>query len=449
MELKTILPTLKQQINEIIVHSQELEIDPSQMQSESLVREWWTAKKDYVKMFAKNGQDSLIYEFPEEISFPLDEKTRISKVNGFIDHIQDLLWEKDYPTTIIEDFIRFLRANINTFHENKVSNGWTTSKGDVVRVDTKLLKAFKFFLSGNTLIDVQQMASVLIQESKISGRFCVSVHPLDYLSSSENTYNWRSCHSLDGDYRSGNMAYMVDRCTLVCYLKGAEERILPRFPESVPWNSKKWRMLLFISPDEKVIYAGRQYPFESQNFLNFVQEHVIPLIVPRKDMWDKGFSDWIQYSPQQIVEPSSTDSLSTPEYYSKYHYLRDHYLYINGNLIPRRKLIHSANLLFYNDLLSSTKYFPSYCWAYEDTQYYEPTVMEVGDDPICPCCGINRIDSSEEMICSSCDEKYGVQENEVFTFCEGCGRRILRDDAFWDDNNEAYYCRMCYNEYDY
>ena len=28
----------------------------------------------------------------------------------------------------------------------------------------------------------------------------------DYLSLSENAFNWRSCHALDGEYRAGNLS---------------------------------------------------------------------------------------------------------------------------------------------------------------------------------------------------------------------------------------------------
>lgn len=85
---------------------------------------------------------------------------------------------------------------------------------------------------------------MLIQEDKVTGILCLSIHPLDYLSLSENTYNWRSCHALDGEYRAGNLSYMMDNTTVVCYLKGEDEAELPHFPAEVKWNSKKWRMLL-------------------------------------------------------------------------------------------------------------------------------------------------------------------------------------------------------------
>ena len=109
----------------------------------------------------------------------------------------------------------------------------------------KLLRAFKFFISDpDVLRDLQDKASMILQETKLSGYFYVSIHPLDYLSQSETTYNWRSCHALDGEYRAGTLSYMQDNVSLVCYIASDEKKQLPRFPAEVPWYSKKWRMML-------------------------------------------------------------------------------------------------------------------------------------------------------------------------------------------------------------
>ena len=67
----------------------------------------------------------------------------------------------------------------------------------------KITRALKFpFLKEipQKLLDTfQTKMSMILQENCVSGRLCISVHPLDFISSSENTYNWRSCHALDGN----------------------------------------------------------------------------------------------------------------------------------------------------------------------------------------------------------------------------------------------------------
>ena len=48
---------------------------------------------------------------------------------------------------------------------------------------------------------------MILQDVKVSGDLVLSVHPLDYLSISDNNHNWYSCHSLDGEYGAGNLGY--------------------------------------------------------------------------------------------------------------------------------------------------------------------------------------------------------------------------------------------------
>ena len=152
----------------------------------------------------------LIYEWPVPVEFTLDDTQKRSRVMEFVGVVSD-----SFNNPELADFIE---ANLDSFYENKVSTNDKMPKG------MKLLKAFKYFEKNQTALrNIQDMASQIIQEDKIKGTLCFSVHPLDYLSSSENTYNWRSCHSLDGEYRAGNLSYMVDNSTFLIYLKGADD----------------------------------------------------------------------------------------------------------------------------------------------------------------------------------------------------------------------------------
>ena len=150
-------------------------------------------------------------------------------------------------------------------------------------------QASNFEEDEKTLSAMQDYASTVIQENKITGKLCISVHPLDYLSSSENTYKWKSCHSLNGEYRAGNLSYMCDTSTIICYIKGEEEAKLPNFPSDVLWNSKKWRVLLNISDYKDIVFAGRQYPFSSIDLLNKVKDI---LISKTKILAPWGYSNW-------------------------------------------------------------------------------------------------------------------------------------------------------------
>ena len=250
---------IQEQFNKVISYSQGIP-DP---QTDKLFEDWMEAKRDFIEAFG----GKLIVEVPTKVSFTLDEDEKKVRLNDFIDTV--------YNRYSNDALGSFLEQESEGFFENVVMREYESNKGTIPK-GMKLVKAFKFFESDKaTLASIQDCASRVIQENKIEGTLCFSVHPLDYLSSSMNTYNWRSCHSLDGEYRAGNLSYMVDKHTILCYLKGADNVILPLFPNDVPWNSKKWRMLLYVSEYWDMVFAGRQYPFTSTPGLEIVRMELL------------------------------------------------------------------------------------------------------------------------------------------------------------------------------
>ena len=117
-----------------------------------------------------------------------------------------------------------------------------------MKIGKALHKFFDVYCSAEKLEWIIQELSRLIQENTISGRLCLSVHPLDFLSLSENQHKWRSCHALDGEYRGGNLSYMCDEVTVITYLKSKEDTILPHFPSDVPWNNKSYSIQITVPP---------------------------------------------------------------------------------------------------------------------------------------------------------------------------------------------------------
>lgn len=449
------LEQIKSDIEKVIKYSQEL--DAPKFNIDSLINQWLKNKKKFIYRLKKaketnknNDYSDYIFEFPDPVSFPLDEMTRNSKVSGFVDYLLDYFYEKDVPESVSHAFLSFLRLNKASFFDNKVSIPCTYN-GNEINVGMKLLKAFKFYFSGEMLDNIQTKASMLLQENSVTGRLCISVHPLDFLSASETNYDWRSCHALDGDYRSGNLAYMVDDCTVMCYLRGEDKEKLPRFPSDVKWPSKKWRMLLFEGQEEEIVWAGRQYPFESANILSSIGRTVVPIItdVPyyeTEDYWygkRRNWSDWDNYFLEGIPGQIIADS----------------YMNIGGFLIGKHSLIDSSNDLFYNDLLHSTKYIPSFMTRsnisrrlrltdkINNRSEIENLHLQVGKTPVCPCCGVNLIEFSDEMVCAGCDAKYGTQANDEFVTCADCGSRVWKEDAYLDDEGN-YYCGDCWRSYE-
>ena len=98
--------------------------------------------------------------------------------------------------------------------------------------------------------------SMLNQNNKMNGTLCVSIHPMDYYTMSDNSYDWCSCMSWsnDGEFKCGTLEMCNSKNIIVAYLKGSEK--------FEGWNSKRWRELFYV--DEDIILGIKGYPYNSK-----------------------------------------------------------------------------------------------------------------------------------------------------------------------------------------
>lgn len=439
---------IKSQFQKVIKFSQGID-EPI---VDELFDKWLNAKRDIIEAFG----GELIKEVPVPVHFHLDPKVRVSNFNEFVSDINST-----YHNTRLVDF---LNLNQEGFYDNTVKN---TYECDDIKIPKgmKLVKAFKFFEKDEyVLTAMQNQASQVIQEDKVEGTLCFSVHPLDFLSTSVNTYNWRSCHALDGEFRAGNLSYMCDKSTIVCYLRGADNVVLPMFPTDVPWNSKKWRVLLFISEAWDMIFASKQYPFSSKGGIDLALEHLLPLLKIEASF----FSDWrSDYCTSFMCEDGREMHLSSP------------HIPIRHQLIPIDEIVFDHDhALHFNDLLRSSTYKKPY-YATRDMWWYESRKPKfiLGNEVNCLCCGEQKIVDTEVMVCRDCAEELGIFDDDSSCVCECCGARVYEDeynyvqgeiicdncfgsqcftcascdeyyfkeDRVYDRENDEYICIHCYN----
>lgn len=394
--------TIKQQFCEVIEYSQCINTPNVDKLFDN-----WARNKQRLIDIVLNG--NLIYELPEEVTFSLDESTRMERVDFLCANICNRYGNRD-----LADFInQFAHCFFSRLTDEDYDfEGVTIKKG------VKIIKAFKYFVKDQKILEeIQNMASRIIQEDKITGKLCLSVHPLDFLSTSENTHNWRSCHSLDGDYRVGNLGYMQDRCTVICYLKSKDNAILPNFPATVPWNDKKWRMLLFIDKHNVMLFAGRQYPFSIKGIFNYV-EKLLPFHV----------TDWESY------------------YLTAWNgvHLDRRYLLSGNDLVAIDDLIvDSPGSLHFNDLINSSCYVPYYTYVGDykpgATRWRRP-VFELGHSVTCLYCGKETLTEADQMVCEYCIPRINAIPYNV---CACCDRPMHPDEDTYTVADET----LCYNCY--
>lgn len=411
------IKSIQEQFNKVIAHSQEYPI----VYSDELFAQWLDAKHDFIEAFG----GKLVYEVKEPVIFELSQKDKDARLDEFINCVATIFDN--------EPLAYFLEDHREGFFNNMVTYDCNYD-GNKIPKGMKLLKAFKFFESdADTLKDLQTQASMIIQEDKVEGKLCFSVHPLDFLSSSENTYNWRSCHALDGEYRAGNLSYMVDSSTVICYLKGANDVRLPNFPADIEWNSKKWRMLLFFSDHWDILFAGRQYPFFSRSALDTIMESLRPFIG----------SYWTGWHDDQIsqYEYKEHDSYADGQ-------LSSRYWIIDGAICETHKVIvDRKNSLHFNDLLRSSCYKPYYAWKKYRSFTSESPMITIGGEVPCLRCGQDRIVTTDTMMCLDCELEYGDSQSELFGWCQCCDRRMLISESHYISTHDQQICEWCYDAY--
>lgn len=437
---------IKESFDEVLRYSQGI----PKPQTDELFENWYQNKRDYIEWFG----GELIHEFGE-FEFHVDQEKKSNLVDTFLNQVAYILPEREFS-----NFYQFVKSNQDSFFENLVSEDrFALNVGKTgVKKGMKLSRAFKFFVEDKEQLNtIQQTASKYIQQDKIKGILCISVHPLDFLSASETTYNWRSCHSLDGEYRAGNLSYMGDNATCMLYLKGEYDEILPNFPTSVRWNSKKWRMLCFLDKDWKYCFLGRQYPFEVEGISNEVRRILPGFWVPFTNKTittlpvDKEILEE-RMGRSFLVDHAAEFILSEP-----YIGLKN---YGGMDLYKIGSVIHDAESeLHYNDLLYSSYYKPYYSSRADGRDHDIVPYIKIGYNCHCINCGQQVITkASGHMLCEDCAIELGYA-NEGMVQCAVCGEWYDEDDVCYTRDGDAvcnhcisdgvvHYCENC-NEFYY
>lgn len=377
MIAETTKNNLIKQLKQVISYSQNL-VPEGMNYIEDMVNQWAKAKAPWIEAW---GGPILKCQ---QVSFNLTDEEKEKQFETFVKNSIEDAWE-EYG---LADFLRF--QGWENFFANHVEKPYLDYG---VPVGSKIVKSFKYFVTdGERLRKIQDEASVILQSVDVKGTLFLSVHPLDFLSISENTYNWRSCHALDGDYRVGNLNYMLDEATIVAYISDGKEKKLPRFPQEVPWNSKKWRMLLYSHmPDVSMMFAGRQYPIYNEAMLESVK---IAYLASMNCNYFK-YTKWTNARVEDHNIPS--------------YMLFSPYIHINYSLYALYDIVSdNPNFLGYNDILYSSVYQSHFCYRKHGqyTSKSEPVEnykIRVGKTAYCPYCG-KPILFKGVMCCETCYE---------------------------------------------
>lgn len=100
--------------------------------------------------------------------------------------------------------------------------------------------------------------SMVLNTAKIKGDLHISIHPMDFMTMSDNDCDWDSCMSWAnrGSYRQGTVEMMNSEYVVVAFLTSST--LMRRF--NYTWNNKKWRSLYIV--DRDIITNIKGYPYQ-------------------------------------------------------------------------------------------------------------------------------------------------------------------------------------------
>ena len=267
--------------------------------------------------------------------------------------------------------------------------------------------------------------SLILNQKGLGGTLTISIHPLDYMTMSDNSYDWESCMSWanEGGYRQGTVEMMNSPSVIVAYLSGEEPyRIAGR-----DWNSKKWRQLFVV--DERLIVGVKDYPYHNENLGMEVMKWL-------RELAEKNLGWTYLETEKYTVDSKKLHVGYLPEEY------QDFYLDFNTQAMYNDFGCLDYHWLMISDNLT-TDDFGSHYRRSESKYLYIP----YSGRSQCMICGSTDVDFEDES-CLACEECQDRQR------CDCCGEiagEVYEIDGIrlcsycWD--NRVHACAGCGKEH--
>ena len=431
MNLFEVIPENEKKMMDAYINAYALQGHNRTASLERLMRGWAEMKDDYLYRLLGNN---LILEKPFTFSEPIEyiEDRMINVLTSNYPFIETLRSFTDGWAEDSERYKRITCINCPRWHLQDITRTYTLSKNRFDHPLTLMVtnpdgEAKKFSVQkGSKVVPfigklVKWLGieegyekfridhSMALNTSKLEGTLCLSIHPLDYMTMSDNESNWSSCMSWQGCgcYRAGTVEMMNSGMVLVGYFKSKSESMpMPNY--SGEWNSKKWRELFIVNPE--LIMNIKSYPYENDELtlgcLKWIRE-----LVEKNIGWtnfNKKFGKW---------DPD--DGWNFGGYES----------------------VQFDTGFMYNDIEEA--YTRHFYYITEGDHSEDRLYCGYSGDFICMACGeYGQPDddgegSSSSLVCEDCaPERY---------YCERCGRwEYDLEDMHYI--NGYYYCDSCYED---
>ena len=390
---------------------------------ENILAPWNHAKPTLFKLFGEELILSKEFSFAmtrEELyrqvtdllySNPFMLKMREAYYNGVFDRT----WLDTNGSWKMKEVVSSLVNNSDTFIDNKFWYWPEEYKKITLKVGKEGTDSIDLFPSTKVMKVLGKVADMLgiegfeefriahsqvLNQKSLKGDFSISIHPLDYMTMSDNECGWESCMSWRnfGGYRQGTVEMMNSPCVIVAYMKSKTP--LPIWGGE--WNNKKWRCLFIV--DENIICKVKSYPYQNDQF----ERDVINWI---RELAEKNLG--VEYE-EDIISWDGEGSV----YYNDKRYEPD---FCTGHM--------------YNDF-GTCIHLMTFVKGFDNEHSY--IGINYSGESECVWCGaITGMDDDGDLACSDCMTK---------CYCIECRDRIYSNDIHEDDHGYTY-CSHCFENY--
>ena len=333
----------------------------------------------------------------------VEMKTHICEY--FSEH-KDSTWK---DTRIVRDLFNNYNLYKNSYETNIFDSyapnswEWTLPNDKKIKLQkgSKVMKAIGKIAEAlgysEVFEEIRLMHSRCLNQKELKGTLSLSIHPMDYMTMSDNDCGWSSCMSWtgDGEYKLGTIEMMNSPYIIVGYLKSKEDWA---FNRSYSWNNKKWRCLFYV--DENMACNVKPYPYDNE-FLTQSALRVIAEIMG----WDQTVESFSPFRPSKVGDRTVFFSPHTKAMYNDFS-RTEHYIVVN----PKAP-----------DEINKEVYYSgatTCIWCGEEIAYYE--------------------DGGESYLTCGYDPDY---DND-YEYCDVCGEEC----ESWDWVGDKRVCCDCYNE---
>lgn len=250
--------------------------------------------------------------------------------------------------------------------------------------------------------------SRILNQKSLEGELCLSIHPLDYMTMSDNACDWDSCMSWQGEgcYRRGTVEMMNSPCVIVAYLNSTHPmKLYDMNGDRQDWSNKKWRQLFIFDPNWGIA-SVKSYPYFNESITKAVIEWIKELDIAtngseyREEIYRINENDEFKL---ELDEDTTID------------------LYFDTDVM-------------YNDFSCTDHFFAikkNWCRTIECNYSGLDSCMWCGD-------GYGSYNDEDEAVILICDGCYS------YTYCECCENRLNEDDAYTLD--DVVMCEYCYED---